>query len=102
VHRREWRFDGPTLTIIDTVAGVQTLPALARLHLGQGVAAEADAPGQSGRLITPTGRRVRWLSSSTAWIEPAEWSPEFGRRAPAQTLIACLDAGALSMTLDWS
>ena len=102
VHRRDWRFDGPTLTISDTAAGAQVLPAFARLHLGQGITAQADAPGQSGRLITPAGRRVHWKASSTAWIEPAEWSPEFGRRVPAQTLIAPLNAGALSITLDWS
>ncbi len=101
LHRREWRFDGPALAIIDTVACGRVLPALARLHLGKGVAAEVDGAGRSGRLITAGRRRLRWTASSAAWIAPAEWSPEFGRRTAAQTLVAPLEAGTLSMTLDW-
>ena len=102
LHRREWRFDGAALTITDTVTGARALHALARVHLGMGVAAEADRAGRSGRLITAKGRQLRWTASNAARIEPAEWSPEFGRRTPAQTLVAPFEAGILSMTLDWS
>jgi uncharacterized heparinase superfamily protein len=102
LHRREWRFNGPALTIIDTVECGPGLPALARLHLAKGVAAEADGAGRDGRLATAGGRSLRWTASNAARIEPAEWSAEFGRRTPAQTLVASLEAGTLSMTLDWS
>ena len=101
-HRREWHFDGLALTIIDTVACRRVPDALSRLHLGQGVAAEAEAAGRSGRLITAGGRVLHWTASNAARIEPSVWSPEFGWRTATQTLTTPLEAGFLSMTLGWS
>lgn len=102
LHRREWRFDGPKLTIRDEIAAAREVHALARLHLGKGVAAEIDNAGRAGKLLTASGCALRWTASGMTSIAPAEWSPEFGCSIPTQALVSSLDANSLTMTLDWT
>ena len=102
MHHREWHFEGTALTIVDTVAPLSGIEALSRLHLGEGVIAEADPAGRSGTLMTRSARWLRWTASSPVRIQQTQRSPQFGRRVPAETLVAALKDGFLSITLDWT
>jgi uncharacterized heparinase superfamily protein len=102
LHWRRWAFDDACVTVADSVTPAAGHKALARFHLGPGVTATADASGQEGVLSTPAGRKLRWTATNTAEIVASEWAPEFGRRLPTQTLLAPLEDGFLSVTIDGS
>jgi uncharacterized heparinase superfamily protein len=102
LHWRRWAFDDGCMTVADRVTPAAGHQALARFHLGPDVTATRDVSGREGMLVTSAGRKLRWTATSTAQIVPSEWSCEFGRRIPTHSLLAPLEDGFLSMTIDGS
>ncbi len=102
VHRRKWTFEGDSLTILDQVIGSPDKSAVARFHLGPGIAAEADPDGRSGKLRLGGGRLMTWQASAPARVESANWYPEFGKSVPTQTLEIPFRSSELMTVLRWS
>jgi uncharacterized heparinase superfamily protein len=102
VHRRKWTFEAGSLTILDEVIGPADKSAVARFHLGPGIAAEADPDGRSGKLRLGDGRLMTWQASAPARVECANWYPEFGKSVPTQTLEIPFRSSELMTVLRWS
>jgi uncharacterized heparinase superfamily protein len=102
LHWRRWAFEDGSVTVTDIITPGEGHRALARFHLASGVTASRDPSGREGELITPAGRKLRWVATSPVHIVPSEWAAEFGLRIPTQTLLAPLEDGFLSMTLEGS
>ncbi|KAA5602530.1 heparinase II/III family protein [Blastochloris sulfoviridis] len=100
--RRTWQFEGASLVVADEVACLLSKKAVARFHLGPGVAAESDADRRSGRLQSEGGRVVNWSASSEACIAHSPWFPEFGRSVSTDTLVVPLSAGQLVTRFAWA
>ncbi len=101
-HHRTWRLKAGAITIEDRVVGSVTPHAIAYFHLGPDVAAKASSDGRHGDLTTADGRHLRWIASAPAVVTSSHWSREFGCRIPTSTLSARLEAGHLTVTLEWS
>ncbi|KQW81720.1 hypothetical protein ASC89_05750 [Devosia sp. Root413D1] len=95
LHRRSWVMTDNALEVRDQVNGSQPVPAIARFHLAPGVAADGD------RLITTSGRAIRWRSTAPATVEQSDWHPCFGQRLHASTLLVPMPAGELITVFEW-
>lgn len=95
LHRRSWVMTDNALEIRDQVTGSQPAPAIARFHLAPGVTATGD------RLVSASGRAIRWRSTAPATVEPSDWYPRFGQQLPASTLHVPMPAGELITVFEW-
>lgn len=95
-HQRNWTMRDGALEIHDEVTDLGSLPAVARFHLAPGITVNND------RLITPSGRALRWSASGPATVEPSVWYSRFGHAEAAITLVVPLVGGRQRTTLEWS
>lgn len=95
LHRRTWVMTDGAFEVRDQVVGARPIPAIARFHLAPGVTASSD------RLVTASGRILKWHSTAPATIEPSYWHPRFGQRLRASTLVVPIVAGALTTIFEW-
>ncbi len=100
VHHREWLFGARRLTVVDEVRG-SFGTAVARFHLGRGVAATVGGDGTFGSLMTPGGRMLTWRTSAPATIGDSEWHPEFGLTVATRCLAVRFDSQRLETQLAW-
>ena len=100
VHHRSWRMQPGRLTVDDRIEGSAST-ALARFHLGAGVAPYPEPGGLEGALITSSGRRVRWRSSEPVEIQPSQWRPEFGKTVQTRQLAIPLGRDGLHVEFNW-
>jgi uncharacterized heparinase superfamily protein len=95
LHRRTWVMREGAFEIRDQVVSNNSTSAVARFHLAPGVAASGD------RLVTTSGRILKWRSTGPATIEENYWYPRFGQRLRASTLVVPIVAGALTTIFEW-
>ncbi|RYE49436.1 MAG: alginate lyase family protein [Hyphomicrobiales bacterium] len=95
LHRRSWVMTDNALEVRDLVAGKHPMPAIARFHLAPGVTATSD------RLLTASGRAIRWRSTAPATVEQSDWHPRFGQKLPASTLLVPMPSGELITVFEW-
>jgi uncharacterized heparinase superfamily protein len=95
LHRRTWVMTDGALEVRDQVDSRHPIPAIARFHLAPGVTASSD------RLVTASGRILKWRCTAPATIEPSYWHPRFGQRLRASTLVVPIVAGALTTIFEW-
>lgn len=96
LHRRTWTMSDCALEIRDQLVGPHPIAAIARFHLAPGVTASND------RLVTASGRILKWRSTAPATIERNHWHPTFGQRLAASTLVVPIVAGDLTTIFEWS
>ncbi len=99
LHRRRWALGDGVLRVHDEIDGAGA--AVARLHLGRGVAARVDEGGLSGGLTTPGGRVIAWRASHPVRVEASHWAPEFGLRLKTQALVAAPAPSGFTIDLAW-
>jgi uncharacterized heparinase superfamily protein len=99
-HRRDWALSADGLEVLDRIEGAADA-AVARFHLGEGVEATVEADGRKGVIVTASGRRIGWQSSSPATMEASEWRPEFGRRVATRQLVIPMTANPLRTAFSW-
>jgi hypothetical protein len=100
VHRRRWQLTTHALGVRDQIEG-EFRAAIARYHLGKGVAATVSANGCSGVIRTADGRTIHFGSSLPVSIEPSEWHPEFGLSIPIECLTIPMIAKELEIEFSW-
>ncbi|HKS47420.1 MAG TPA: alginate lyase family protein [Amycolatopsis sp.] len=110
VHRRSVQLSGSELRISDEVLSARSHPCRLAFHLGPEVAVELDGTkgtkGTKAELTWSTGRAVLELPPGLSWTAhrgetdtPLGWySPGFGRREPAFTLIGAGSTGPDAFT----
>ncbi|HWD06490.1 MAG TPA: alginate lyase family protein [Amycolatopsis sp.] len=104
VHRRSVELSGRTLTIVDEVDGDLARPAKLAFHLGplvavrlEGTTAHLSWPGHTATLQLPG--ELTWTAHRGEQDPPLGWySPGFGRREPATTLIGAGPAAPIVTT----
>ncbi|WP_328606116.1 heparinase II/III family protein [Amycolatopsis sp. NBC_00345] len=100
VHRRCVELTGRTLTVVDEVEAVTSVPARLAFHFGPLVEVTLDSstaklawPGHTATLELPAG--LAWTAHRGETNPPLGWySSGFGRREPATTLVGSGFAGA--------
>jgi uncharacterized heparinase superfamily protein len=82
-HRKSITFDKKerVITLTDTVTG-ESPDSTARFHLAPGIEVKQMSP----LLFELPGCKIEFAGAEAASIEPYEYSPEYGRKVPAQRI----------------
>ncbi len=86
VHSRCWWIEPGRMTVEDLVSG-RFSRAVVRFHLGPKVDVSVHDNGTEGEILLAQGRRIRWITSLPARIEPSNWYPEFGKIVNTKMLV---------------
>ena len=98
-HSRQWRFDGESLEIMDSIGG-KFGDAVARFHLHPDVMIHAD--GNQGQLRLAGGEILIWqVIEGKAEVTDSTWQPEFGRSIPSRCLDVWFKGPAVRIRFSW-
>ena len=100
VHRRAWQMDKDCFQVRDSVHGGKH-EALSRFILHPAIQAVA-VNTNIWQLKLAGGQRLRLVvQAGQGRIEPARYSPEFGKQLQTQSLVIELAAGVANVTFSW-
>lgn len=96
LHRRTWQIEKRALVIEDEIVG-GNYPAVARLILAPG----SQPVLADGGFAVQLGGAISVRSSASLALEPATWSPQFGRTVSTVAICASVGPGPLSVRIEW-
>lgn len=99
VHRREWRFTGGGLEIVDTIEG-GFAEAVGRLYFHPGLAVESS--GASGLARLACGRTLRWrVEDAACRLTATVYHSHFGAAQPNRCLEMHFSGPRCLIRLNW-
>jgi uncharacterized heparinase superfamily protein len=98
IHRRTWTLNSNSLVVSDTITADGS--AIAHFHFDPSL--ECLAEGESGRLILPDCKPIKWKAlTGQAVLTRSKYYPEFGKVQRNRCLNVVAKGGKASIIFEW-